>query len=238
MYRDKTVGVVIPALNEEETIGTVIGRLPAEVDWIVIGDNGSTDSTARVATEAGAIVVKEEHRGYGAACLCALDALKKKSPDIVVFIDGDGSDTPEELPRLLDPIVDGWADFVVGSRMVLPDSRRHLPPAARFGNWLSARIIRMWTGTHFSDLGPFRAIEAAALERLMMADRNFGWTVEMQLKAASIGLRCHEVAVTYAHRAAGESKVSGSVSGSIKAGGKILWTLFRHAGFQEDKSKK
>ncbi|MBD3298340.1 MAG: glycosyltransferase, partial [candidate division Zixibacteria bacterium] len=225
--------VVIPALNEESSIGRVIGDIPDIVDYIVVADNGSIDATAERAQRAGAVVVDEPERGYGAACLRALDQLAERDPDIIVFLDGDGSDYPGEMALLCDPIIDGTADLVIGSRMIHPASRRHLPPASRFGNALASAIIQLWTPARFTDLGPFRAITRDALGRLQMADRNYGWTVEMQLKAGLIGLRCAEVPVSYRARTAGRSKVSGSVTGSCKAGAKILWTLVRHAGFTD-----
>jgi glycosyltransferase involved in cell wall biosynthesis len=238
MYRGRTIGVAIPALNEADSVGAVIARIPSCVDWIVVADNGSSDSTADVARGAGAIVVSERRRGYGAACLRALERLDEFSPHVVAFMDADGSDSPEELLWLLDPIADDGADLVIGSRMVSAESRLSLPPLARFGNRLATQIIKLWTGIAFTDLGPFRAIDASALRQLRMADRDFGWTVEMQLKAAAIGLRCQEVPLSYHERRGGESKVSGSLSGSVKAAGKILWTLFRYAGYREGPAEK
>jgi len=219
---------IIPALNEEASIGRVIADLPDAVSMVIVGNNGSTDRTAEVARAHGAVVVDQPERGYGAACLTALDEAGKHGPDIILFIDGDYSDDPTEAIDVLQPILDGNADMVIGSRATGESERGSLTPPQRFGNWLSTWLIGLIWRVHFTDLGPFRAITSEALERLHMQDRNFGWTVEMQIKAAKQGLRCVEVPVRYRNRI-GTSKVSGTIKGSVMAGVIILRTIFRHA---------
>lgn len=226
MRNDKRIGVVIPALNEEQAIGRVIGDIPSWVDEIVVADNGSHDRTAAAARAAGARTVIEHERGYGAACQAGVAA--PRAPDIIVFLDGDYSDCPQEMAALIDPIATGKADFVVGSRVRGQRERGALTPQQRFGNWLACRLIwRLW-GTPCSDLGPFRAIRADALRSLDIKDRAFGWTVEMQLKAAETGLRYLEVPVSYRMRI-GASKISGTLRGSMLAGVTILSVIARTA---------
>lgn len=226
MRDGKSIGVVIPARDEEAAIGRVIGDIPAWVDRIVVADNGSRDRTAEVARGAGAIVVAEAEPGYGAACLAGLDQLR--DVDIVVFLDGDYSDYPEDMAGLVAPIASGSADMVLGSRVLGVREAGSLTPQQHFGNWLATTLIRVIWGARYTDLGPFRAISRSALDTLAMADRNYGWTVEMQVKAAELGLRSREVPVRYRRRI-GQSKVSGTVTGSIKAGVKILSVIGRHA---------
>lgn len=224
------IDVVMPALNEEDAIGDVIAAIPEGwVRYVVVGDNGSTDNTAAVAREHGAQVVSQPERGYGAACLAALDWVRQQEPpDIVVFLDADYSDHPEELPQVVAPILEEGCHLVIGSRTRGQHEPGALLPQAIFGNWLSCFLIKHIYGVEFSDLGPFRAITWPELERLQMADRNFGWTVEMQVKAAKAGLRCAEVPVRYRKRV-GVSKVTGTIQGSVRAGQKILYTIFREA---------
>lgn len=221
------VAGVIPALNEAASIGEVLRQIPKDrVERVVVADNGSTDVTAQVAARGGAIVVSEPRRGYGQACLAALDYLRQNEPpDVVLFLDADLSDFPEEAHLLLDKITEGY-DLVIGSRVRLA-RKDALLPQARFGNWLSTRLVRLFYGERFTDLGPFRAIRWEALERIAMADTNFGWTVEMQVKAARRGLVSVEIPVRYRRRFAGQSKVSGTLVGGAKAGAKILWTIGR-----------
>jgi glycosyltransferase involved in cell wall biosynthesis len=220
------ISIIIPALNEQDAIGRVIRDIPGDVaDEIIVVDNGSTDETAMIAEQAGARVVREPHRGYGAACLKGIASARE--PDILVFLDGDYSDYPEEMADMVAPIVRGTADLVIGSRISGGDGRSVLPPQAYFGNKLAVLLIELLYRHHYTDLGPFRAIRSSALKQLDMRDRNFGWTIEMQIKAVKQGLSIMEVPVRYRTRI-GESKVSGTLSGSIKAGAKILYTVFSH----------
>ena len=197
---------------------------------VVVADNGSMDGTVRVAREGGAEVVAAPRRGYGSACLAGLDHLRRTGPpDIVVFVDADYSDHPDELPRLVAPLLAGEADLVIGSRVLGHREPGALLPQARAGNLVAVLLIRLFYGHRFTDLGPFRAIRWESLERLGMSDPNFGWTAEMQVKALRHGLRATEVPVSYRRRV-GVSKITGTVSGTIRAGYKILWTVARHIG--------
>lgn len=226
MRDNHRIGVIIPALNEQDAIGKVVCAVPGWVDAVAVGDNGSADMTAAIAREAGAIVVTEAERGYGAACLAALAALPPV--DIVVFIDGDNSDYPEDMAELVDPIIANQYDFVLGSRVLGTRERGALTPQQIFGNWLATTLIRLIWRVAYTDLGPYRAIRADALERLDMADRNYGWTVEMQIKAAQDELRITEVPARYRRRI-GVSKVSGTLKGTVMAGYKILATIARYS---------
>lgn len=220
------VSVIIPAFNEESSIGLVLNDLPKDsLHEIIVVDNGSTDDTANVASESGARVVEENQKGYGSACLRGIAELTQ--PDIVVFLDGDFSDYPEEITKLIQPILDGEKDFVVGSRMILPESRSALLPQARYGNWLAVFLIRIFFKHRYTDLGPFRAIRNDSLNSIGMQDQNFGWTVEMQIKAVQNGLRICEIPVRYRERV-GVSKITGTVSGTLKAGTKIIYTIFKY----------
>ena len=220
------IKVVIPALNEASSVGRVIGAVPDWVDEIVVADNGSTDGTADVARAAGARVVYEPRRGYGQACLAALAQLGPC--DVIVFLDGDFSDHPEQMHRLVAPIVGDRADLVIGSRTRGPCEAGALTPQQRFGNRLACGLIRLIWNAGFTDLGPFRAIRSTALARLEMRDRNYGWTVEMQVKAAGRRLRVCEVPVRYRKRL-GRSKISGTVRGVLGAGTIIPATILRAA---------
>ena len=223
------IGVIIPALNEELSIAKVLADIPAGLARIVIVvDNGSTDDTAVIAAALGAVVVQEPRRGYGQACLAGLAVLDASGVDIVVFLDGDYSDYPEQMTSLVTPILEDKADFVVGSRVLGQREIGSLLPQARFGNALATWLIRHLYGVAYTDLGPFRAIRHEALLRLGMADTDFGWTVEMQTKAAREKLRVMEVPVGYKKRI-GTSKISGTLKGSVLAGYKILSTIFRYA---------
>ena len=226
MRLGKTVSVIIPALDEEAAIGKVIIAIPDWVDEIIVADNGSRDRTRQRAEEAGAKVVVEPARGYGAACLAGMTALRPS--DIVVFLDGDFSDDPSAMALLVDPIASGSVDFVIGSRVgpqVMPGS---LTPQQRFGNVLACWLIKQLFGVSYSDLGPFRAIRATSLRDLAMTDRAYGWTVEMQIKAALSGLSHLDVPVSYRPRI-GKSKISGTVRGVVMAGATILTVIARHA---------
>ena len=221
------IDVVIPALDEEEALPHVLAAIPeGAVRRVVVADNGSRDRTAEVAREAGA--EREPRRGYGAACLKALAHLRHDPPDVVVFLDGDHSDHPEELPRLLAPIERGEADLVVGSRALGRAERGALTPQQRVGNAIACVALRLVYGARYTDLGPFRAIRWEALERLGMVDLDYGWTVEMQIKAARRRVAHAEVPVSYRRRI-GVSKVSGTLRGTLGASRKILWVLARHA---------
>lgn len=226
------IRVVIPALDEEASIGAVLDAMPASVAEVIVVDNGCTDRTAAIARSRGATVVREPRRGYGSACLRGLAAL---APDtsVVVFLDGDFSDHPGEMDSLTGPILAGEADLVIGSRVLGRREPGALLPVARFGNWLSTRLIRWGWGFAYTDLGPFRALRYACLPALGMRDPDFGWTVEMQVRALSAGLRVREVAVSYRKRI-GRSKISGTVLGSWRAGKKILSVILAewiHARF-------
>ncbi|MEM7676341.1 MAG: glycosyltransferase family 2 protein, partial [Myxococcota bacterium] len=228
-----------PALNEEGAIGSVVAELVAVraprgharlIDTVIVADNGSTDSTSEVARTAGAEVVFEPERGYGAACLCAIDHLRRQAegpPDILVFVDGDGSNDANEVLDLVAPIVRGEADLVIGSRTRLADPNSLTLPQ-KFGNHLASLLLRQLYGTDTTDLGPFRAIRWSDYERLGMVDRDYGWTVEMQVKAAKLGLRVAEIDVHNRARRAGRSKVAGTVKGVVGAGYKIIWTIARY----------
>jgi glycosyltransferase involved in cell wall biosynthesis len=226
MRNDVKIAVIIPALNEEQSVGKVIAAIPRWVDDIIVADNGSTDKTAEVARAHGARVVSEPRRGYGSACLTAIAALD--NPDVVVFLDGDFSDYPEEMARLVDPVVSGEADLVIGSRVLGRREPGALTPQARFGNWLACTLIRLIWKVGYTDLGPFRAIRASTLLGLGMRDPDYGWTVEMQIKAARDGVRVQEVPVSYRRRI-GKSKVAGTFKGVLGAGAKILLTIFMAA---------
>jgi glycosyltransferase involved in cell wall biosynthesis len=227
---EPAVDVVIPALNEEGSLPLVLAALPRPpVRRVVVADNGSQDGTARVAREGGAVVVAAPRRGYGSACLAGLDHLRRNNPpDIVVFVDADYSDHPEELPRLVAPILSGEADLVIGSRLLGEREPGALLPQARAGNLVACLLIRLLYGHRFTDLGPFRAIRWEALERIHMEDPDFGWTAEMQVKALRHGLKAAEVPVSYRRRV-GVSKITGTVMGTLRAGYKILWTVLRHS---------
>jgi glycosyltransferase involved in cell wall biosynthesis len=220
------VSVIIPAFNEESSIGLVLNDLPKDtLHEIIVVDNGSTDDTANVARASGARVVEEIQKGYGSACLRGIAELNQ--PDIVVFLDGDFSDYPEEITQLIELIISGEKDFVLGSRMILPESRAALLPQARYGNWLAVFLMRLFFSHRYTDLGPFRAIRYDFLKSIGMRDQNFGWTVEMQIKAVKKGLRICEIPVRYRERV-GVSKITGTVSGTFKAGTKIIYTIIKY----------
>jgi glycosyltransferase involved in cell wall biosynthesis len=219
--------LIIPALNEEPAIGLTLGRVPRGLyKEIIVADNGSRDRTAEIARRAGVTVVSEPKRGYGSACLRAMASLPP-AIDTVVFMDADSSDDPSEAALLLEPILQGRADFVLGSRTLGKAEKGSLQPHQRCGNELATFLIRLLFGHQYSDLGPFRAIRLDALRKLRMQDRNYGWTIEMQIKAVQHKLRIEEIPVSYRNRI-GVSKVSGNLKASVMAGVKILWTVFRY----------
>ena len=234
---DASIDVVIPAFNEEASLPLVLADLPRPpVRRVVVADNNSTDDTARVGRDGGAVVVPAPIPGYGSACLAALDHVRRHDPpDVVVFIDADYSDHPEELPQVVAPILADEADVVIGSRVLGQRERGALMPQARAGNLVACTLIRLLYGHRYTDLGPFRAVRWQAFERLEMNDPNFGWTAEMQVKALRLKLRVTEVPVSYRKRI-GVSKITGTVKGTILAGYKILWTVFRYSwsGFGEN----
>lgn len=224
------IDVIIPAYNEEKSIGFVLDEIPKEwVRNVVVANNKSTDKTGDVAKKHGAKVAFQPEPGYGNACLKAMDfiAQQEAKPDIIVFLDGDYSDYPEQLPEVVKPIIDDKADMVIGSRALGNSESGSLTPQQVFGNWLATRLLRLFYGVRFTDLGPFRAIRYSSLMEINMVDKNYGWTVEMQIKAAKQKLRSVEVPVDYRVRI-GESKVSGTIKGTIGAGYKIILTLFKY----------
>lgn len=226
------VKVIIPVFNEATALPCVLADLPRRtgdrrVDEVVVVDNGSTDGSIDVARALGATVLREPRRGYGAACQRGVAHLRGDPPDVVVFLDGDYSDHPEELPLLLDAI-DAGADLVIGSRTTGRTEPGALPVQARFGNWLATRLIGWLHGVRFTDLGPFRAVTWPALQALDMRDQAFGWTCEMQVKACRSGLDAREVPVSYRRRI-GVSKITGTLTGTVRAGTAIIVTILRHA---------
>ncbi len=224
--KQKTV-IIIPAFNEEASIGKVLRDIPGEVvSEIIVVNNNSTDKTAEIARQAGAIVLDEPKRGYGQACLKGIAYAQNLKPDIVVFLDGDYSDFPEETADLVHEIENGY-DMVIGSRALGKAEKGALLPQARWGNLLAVTLIRILFGQIYTDLGPFRAIRWDKLMAINMRDTNFGWTVEMQIKAAKHGLLVTEVPVSYRKRI-GVSKVTGTISGTIQASYKILFTIFKY----------
>lgn len=220
--------LVIPVFNEEETIEGVLAAIPPEaVDRVITVDNGSTDRTAELARGAGADLVREPRRGYGSACFAGFRAAAEA--DIIVFMDGDGADNPEQIPDLIRPIVDGRADLVIGSRERGDAAPGALRIQVRFGNRLAAWLMRLLYGLQVTDLGPFRAIRREVLAALDMQEMTYGWPTEMMVKAARRGYRVLEVPVDYRPRAGGKSKISGTVRGTVLAGYFILGTTLKHA---------
>ncbi len=227
---NNSVYLIIPAFNECASIGKVISDVPSTlVEEIIVIDNASTDKTSEVAAKSGATVLFETRKGYGFACLKGIDYVRPKATDndIIVFIDGDYSDFPQELSILLKPIQSGLADLVIGSRVLGNRQANSMLIQQIVGNWIATRLIKILFRTQFTDLGPFRAIKWGALEKLKMTDKTFGWTVEMQVKAAKFKLNCQEVPVSYRKRI-GVSKVSGTINGAFMAGYKILLTIFKN----------
>ena len=221
-----SAALIVPALDEAPAIGLTLDRVPPGLyRKIIVADNGSRDGTADIARSRGAIVVTEPERGYGAACLRAIAELPQNI-NVVVFMDADSSDAPEEAASLLEPIYTGRADLVVGSRTLGNADPGSLQPHQIWGNRLTLLLVRVLYGYRYTDLGPFRAIRMDALRRLGMRDRNYGWTIEMQIRARQLNLRVLEVPVSYKQRI-GVSKVSGNLKASLAAGAKIIWTVLR-----------
>lgn len=222
------VTVIIPARNEGGSIGAVLEAIPAWVDSSIVVDNGSSDNTGQVAAANGAVVIHEPKPGYGSACLAGIAATKNSGTDeIIVFLDGDFSDDPTTMNLLVDPIIDDNADMVVSDRTASAESRLAMSFPQFHGNRLACFLMRLFWCHTYHDLGPFRAIRRAALDRLNMTDRNYGWTVEMQIRAVKANLKIREVPVPYRNRIAGQSKISGTFNGVLKAGSKILYVIFR-----------
>jgi len=228
------IAFIIPALNEEAALAPMLDGLRAALDAaacadadIVVVDNGSRDATADVARKHGARVVSEPRRGYGQACLAGIAALSGDT-QIVGFLDADGSDDPEDLMRLLAPVRNGQVDMALGSRTIAARKAGAFTPQQVFGNWLATSLMRLFFAAPYTDLGPFRVIRREALDRLQMRDTNYGWTIEMQIKAHRSGMRVVEIPVNYRRRIAGESKISGNFVGTMRAGWKILWTIAKY----------
>jgi glycosyltransferase involved in cell wall biosynthesis len=223
----KDTVIIIPAFNEDQSIGLVLGDIPRDrIQEIIVVDNASTDTTSKISIENGAIIVREEKRGYGRACLRGIEAVKKYNPTNVIFIDADYSDNPKEIPLFLNEL-DKGADLVIGSRTLGKVEKGSLLPQAIFGNWLATNLLHLfYKGKKFSDLGPFRGVRWDKLKLINMQDQDFGWTVEMQLKALIHNFNCKEVSVSYKKRI-GVSKITGTLRGTFLAGYKILFIIFK-----------
>jgi glycosyltransferase involved in cell wall biosynthesis len=228
--KKQKIKVIIPAYNEEDSIGNVINDIPKIVDEVIVISNNSTDQTEKNASEAGATVLKESRKGYGYACLKGMDYVAKQesTPDIIVFLDGDYSDYPEQLTEIITPIINDRVDLVIGARVKELREPGSMTPQQVFGNWLATFLMKLFFSAKFTDLGPFRAIKYKKLLDLNMEDKTYGWTVEMQLKALKQQLSYIEIPVKYRNRI-GVSKVSGTVKGSIFAGIKILGWIFKYS---------
>ena len=224
------IKVIIPAYNEEESIDKVIYNVPPIVDEIIVVNNNSTDNTQSAAKTAGATVINEPKRGYGYACLCGMNyiSLQETKPDIIVFLDGDYSDYPQQLSQLIAPIIEKDIDLVIGARVRALREKGAMTYPQKFGNWLASKLMKLFFGARFTDLGPFRAIKYSKLLALHMEDKTYGWTVEMQLKAVKQKYSYTEVPMKYRNRI-GVSKVSGTLKGAIFAGIKILTWFFKYS---------
>ncbi len=223
------VVAVLPALDEEETVGAVVGKLVASGIQAVVVDNGSRDRTATRAREAGARVKEQRERGYGAACLSGVEEARVMGAEVVLFLDADGSDDPADAAELIAPIVASEADLCLGVRPRHLVESGAMAPAQRFGNWFAPRVMRAMTGARYSDMPPFKAISMSALTRLALTDRTYGFTIELMLRAHREGLRVREVPVRCHARCGGQSKVSGTVRGTVGASYKIIKTILHYA---------
>lgn len=230
MLKNLLIKVIIPAFNEEDSIGKVIAEIPSVVNEIIVVNNNSTDATAKVAAKAGATVLEELDKGYGYACLRGLRyvAAFETAPDIIVFLDGDYSDYPEKLTDIIAPIIEQDIDMVIGTRVKHLQEKGAMTFPQKFGNWLATFLMSILFNAKFTDLGPFRAIKYSKLVSLQMQDKTYGWTVEMQLKALRHKLSYVEVPVPYKKRI-GVSKISGTLSGAVLAGVKILGWIFKYS---------
>ena len=225
------IAIVIPALNEEDALRQLLAEIPpAFARWIIVVDNGSTDRTADVARAASAIVVDESVRGYGKACCTGFMTAKSLGAEFVVFMDGDGSDDPADLPAMVAPVIEGKADFSIGSRISTPSGRAAIPPHAPLGTWLVSGMIRLFYRVNLHDIGSFRMIRCSALEALQMHEMTFGWPVEMLVKAARAQYRIIELPIHYRQRSHGYSKVSRTIGGSVKAAYCMISITLRYAG--------
>ncbi|HLA28733.1 MAG TPA: glycosyltransferase family 2 protein [Syntrophales bacterium] len=236
MYHGKSIALLIPARNEALSLPRVLRAVPPEIDRLVVIDNGSTDATNLIAQEHGASTVKVSEAGYGRACLAGIAFLSGDPPDIVAFADGDGSDEISRLLELIDHITSKSSDLVMEKR--IPANPEAISPQQRFGNFLATKLIRLIWRHGFTDLGPMRAISWEALQDLDMRDQNFGWTIEMQIKAVKAGLKITECPLPYRNRIAGQSKVSRTLKGTMLAGVKIIWVIFREATFPRSGSQR
>lgn len=225
--KDIKIALILPAKNEEETLPSVLQNVPDIISQVIVVDNGSTDQTTSVAKRNGAKVIYEPIAGYGRACLAGIRFLSSNPPDIVAFADADGSDDISKIEELIKPIINGSADFVLEIR--IPESKKALSLQQRIGNRLATYLIRLFWKFRYHDLGPMRAIKWESLLKLNMDDKNYGWTIEMQIRAIKHNLRIIEVPLPYYKRSSGESKISKTISGTFKAGAKILWIVFREA---------
>ena len=226
--KNKIISVVIPAFNEDQSIGKVVLDIDRElVNHVIVVNNNSTDNTVKVAIEAGAIVLNETRKGYGWACLKGIAECKKLNTEIIVFLDGDYSDYPEEIKDVVAPILENDRDLVIGSRVLGKREKGSLTPQQLFGNWLATKLIRVFYRGKFTDLGPFRAMQFQSLQKLEMSDKTYGWTIEMQIKVLKHKMSYSEVPVNYKKRI-GVSKVSGTVKGTILAGIKIIFAVFKY----------
>ncbi|HEX4204886.1 MAG TPA: glycosyltransferase family 2 protein [Ktedonobacteraceae bacterium] len=231
MQAKERIALIIPALNEEEAIKNVLQEIPADIaDWVIVVDNGSTDRTAAIARAAGSTLASEPTRGYGRACFKGFTTALELGADVVVFMDGDGSDDPADLTMMLEPVLVGTADLVMGSRVNAQAEKGAIPAQARLGNWLVSRTISLLYGAPVHDIGSFRVLRSIALKRLDMREMTFGWPVEMLVKAARSHYRIVERPLHYRRRSHGQSKVSGTISGSVKAAYSMLSTTLRYVG--------